>query len=309
MKNVDVNYFPGWVRKSVSFTIDDGNLVWDKKFIDIVKTGGIKGTFNLCNFHFDKLSPEGYRELYRGYEIANHVRMHPFALKDGVSYEIKEGPHPETGENSTDLYPHEREEGVYYVTAPRGWRLMATTDAYVRLTLEATAQINEVFGQKALGFVWPYHKQENKELFERIKKMGFYAIRSTGETSDTTGFEIPKDRTNWSYNANNVSLLKNAKLYRDYPDDGSLKTFIFGVHAIDFERSGNWCDLEAFAEEYGGRPDEFWYATNYEIFSYQDAVRAVVIKDDEIENPSDIAVYIKIDGAPTVLEPHAKIKL
>ena len=41
-------YFPGFTRKSVTFSIDDGNLVLDKKFISIVAPYGIKGTFNLC---------------------------------------------------------------------------------------------------------------------------------------------------------------------------------------------------------------------------------------------------------------------
>ena len=50
MKNIDKNYFPGWVRKSVSFTIDDGNLEMDKRFIDTVSPYGIKGTFNISNF-------------------------------------------------------------------------------------------------------------------------------------------------------------------------------------------------------------------------------------------------------------------
>ena len=43
---IDKNYFPGWVRKSVSFTIDDGNIEMDKKFIDIVRPAGVLGTFN-----------------------------------------------------------------------------------------------------------------------------------------------------------------------------------------------------------------------------------------------------------------------
>ena len=76
MKHViDKNYFPGWVRKSVSFTIDDGNVEMDKKFIDIVRPAGILGTFNLC--YSDKMSPEEYREMYQGFEIANHVIYHP----------------------------------------------------------------------------------------------------------------------------------------------------------------------------------------------------------------------------------------
>ena len=34
---IDKNYFPGWVRKSFTFTIDDGNIDLDRKFINIKK--------------------------------------------------------------------------------------------------------------------------------------------------------------------------------------------------------------------------------------------------------------------------------
>ena len=48
MNSIDLHFFPGWTRKSISFTIDDGNIAMDEKFLSIVKPAGIKGTFNLC---------------------------------------------------------------------------------------------------------------------------------------------------------------------------------------------------------------------------------------------------------------------
>ena len=68
--NIDLNYFPGWVRKSITFTIDDGNTVLDRKFMNYVKPAGITGTFNLKTPLKSELGADGYRELYRGYEIA-----------------------------------------------------------------------------------------------------------------------------------------------------------------------------------------------------------------------------------------------
>ena len=309
MKTIDKNFFPGWVRKSISFTIDDGDVVWDRKFIDIVKKGGIKGTFNISTFKFDKLSPEGYRELYKGYEIANHVRLHPFAFKDGVNYTIKDIQLPETGEVNNDVYPCDDEDGLFWIMTTRGWRKIATEDAYIRLTLDCNKQIREVFGDvSAIEFVWPFHMQKNESLVRRLKAMDFYALRVTGASTDTTGFALPRDRKEWTYNATNVNLLEVAKLYREYPDDGELKTFIFGLHSSDYQKANNWCDLETFAEEYGNRSDEFWYATNYEIFKYEDAVKALRITEEEIENPSDLDVYLKIDGEPLIIEAHARLK-
>ena len=295
MKNIDKNFFPGWVRKSISFTIDDGNLEMDKRFIDTVSPYGIKGTFNISNFHFDKLDEEGYRNFYRGFEVANHVKMHPYAFADGVEYRIMDCPHPEDYPVGTDVFPTET-DGVYSVKLRKGWRNIAETDAYLRLTRENTEAIKRVFGNKKICFVWPFGEQNNKALFDALKKEGFYGIRAGIATEDRTGFAIPPDRTAWSFNVTNVKLLEIAKKYEEYPDDGELKAFIFGVHSIDFERSGNWCDLEEFARKYGNRPEEYWYATNVEIFDYEDALKSLVVADGYIENPSGIPVYIKVDG-------------
>ncbi len=304
MKKIDKNYFPGWVRKSISFTIDDGNLEMDKKFIDIVKPYGIKGTFNISNFHFEKLSPEGYRAFYAGYEIANHCRYHPFAFADGVEYVIKDEPRPEHTEGENTVYASEV-GGLFLKENPNGWRKITDTKNYIRFTRECTAMIKEVFGAQKIGFVWPFGRQKSEELFELLKKEPFYAMRKTGATEDKTGFAIPADRSDWSYNANHLQLLSVAEKFKNYPDDGGLKTFIFGVHSVDFERSGNWCDLETFARDFGNRSEKYWYATNIEIFDYEDAVNALITTDEKIENPTDVAVYITVDGERIKMEPHS----
>ena len=42
--NIDVKFYPGWTRKAMSFSIDDGNLEMDKKFMDIVEPYGFTST-------------------------------------------------------------------------------------------------------------------------------------------------------------------------------------------------------------------------------------------------------------------------
>lgn len=309
MKRIDKKFFPGWVRKSISFTIDDGNLEMDEKFISIVKPYGIKGTFNISNFHFEKLSPDGYRKFYEGYEIANHCRYHPYPFIDGENYVICDSQRPEHAERENYIYKSDV-DGIYFIERAKGWRKITDADNYIRFTRECTEQIEEVFGkQKKIGFVWPYGMQKNAEVFERLKGEGFYAIRKTGNVDETTGFAIPADRTSWSYNANHLRLLDSAAKFAAYPDDGELKTFIFGVHSIDFERSENWCDLEKFACEYGNRPEQYWYATNLEIFDYEDAVAALIVTDEKIENPTGTALYITVDGERIKMEPHTTYKL
>ena len=89
---VDTAFYPGWTRKAITFSIDDGNTVMDKKFLDIMRPVGIRGTFNLCAHTVDKMSPEEYREFYRDYEIANHCKYHPMAISENITYHFCEEP-------------------------------------------------------------------------------------------------------------------------------------------------------------------------------------------------------------------------
>ena len=88
MQNKIEFYFPGFVRKSVSFSMDDGWRNTDAKFLSIVRPAGIKGTFNLDNVN--QATPDEYRALYDGYEIANHSKYHPLAFVDGKEYIVSD---------------------------------------------------------------------------------------------------------------------------------------------------------------------------------------------------------------------------
>ena len=309
MKKIDTAFYPGFVRKAISFTIDDGNVPMDKKFLDIVKPHGILGTFNLCSNNMKAFDADGYVEFYKGYEIANHCKYHPFAMRDDTEYAFSDDTFDEATADGAKLYKTDI-EGMYFFKAANGWRRMATTEMYCKFADDCRDELERVFGKGSVkGFVWPYSMQKNSEVFEYLKNSGYQSIRKTGETGESTGFALPADRTIWSYNANHKSLLKWAEKYEAYEDDGQLKFFCFGVHSIDFERDNNWNELEEFARKYGDRPSEFWYATVADIFDYEDAVKALKISEDTIENPSSIKLYVKIDGKEKVLEPCSVCKL
>ena len=93
MKNIDINFFPGWTRKAMTFTIDDGWVAMDTNFINIVRPYGIKGSFNISSDNVTKYNnPKLIRATYRGFEITNHVKLHPFAFRDGEDVRLSEEP-------------------------------------------------------------------------------------------------------------------------------------------------------------------------------------------------------------------------
>ncbi len=309
--NIDKNYYPGWVRKAICFTIDDGNLALDKKFIDIVGPSGILGTFNLSSPDLKRNTPEFYRELYRGYGISNHCKLHPLAMIPDKEYDVSEEDFSQDTANPNKLYRVPGEEGVYFCYTPAGWRKIADDKAYGRLVTECHKELEAVFGEGSITtFVWPYGEQENLAVQDYVmNKCGYVAVRKTGATEDKTGFAVPSDRMHWSYNANHLNLISVAEKYESYEDDGELKFFSFGVHSHDFERGDCWNVLEEFAKKYGNRPDDYWYASVEQIFAYRDAVDYLIVEDNAITNPTDIDIYVKINDKRLIIPAKSVSKL
>ena len=300
-------FYPGFVSKSITFTIDDGNMKYDEMLLDILRPAGIKGTFNLCsNFHEGR--EEETREFYREYEIANHCKYHPLVnCSDDLI--ISEDVFDEKTADAKFLYKVAGEEKFYWQMQPNGWRQMVFEDDYIRFIDEGLSELTEIFGDGAVrDFVWPYREMANDKVKEYVKK-NYRSVRKTGCTLDTTGFAIPADKCAWSYNANHINLLEVMEKYESYPDDGELKFFAFGVHSIDFERDDKWNDLFVFAEKYGNRPDTYWYASVGEIFDYEEALSSLVITDLAIENPSNTAVYLSVNENQVILNPKDSIKI
>lgn len=304
---IDKNFFPGWVRKSLTFTIDDGDMKLDPKFISIVKPAGLKGTFNLCSNKFKLYPKEQWLSTYEGFAISNHCYYHPLALSDDRKRPIATEPFdPETADKEK-LYPMEPH---FYHIYTKYWAIVADLEGFLGAAKHCQEDLESYFGKGNVhGFVWPYGKQTLDGVWEGLVDMGFESIRKTGCTKDETGFALPSDRMNWSYNANYTCLLEMADAYDKYPDDGQLKYFCFGVHAFDFDRNEKWGDLIEFCNRMGNRPRDFWYSDVHSILHYEDAVKALIVGDTEIRNESDVELYLVVDGKKITLAPRSVYSL
>ena len=317
---VDKNYFPGWVRKSVTFTIDDGNIPMDRKFLDIVRPAGIKGTFNLCSHNLGYMDADGYREFYEGYEISNHMKYHMCAMRDSWHFPVSDEPFDKLTSDENYRYPHE--SGAWWIHCnarypanppkqkPQGWSLCADNDVYRRYAEIGLSELEEIFGEgNVRGFVYPGGKGSALGAVETVAALNYFYVRKTGSLKDTTGFAMPSDRGEWTYNAEHRCLLEVMESYESYPDDGELKFFSFGVHSVDFETADKWDDLRRFAELYGNRPDTYFYGGVAEIFDYEDAIAALVITDDEVINSSALDLYVKVDAEPIIIKANSAYKI
>lgn len=300
---IDTAYFPGFVRKSFTFTIDDGNLPLDRKFLSIVRPRGILGTFNLCDT--SRATPEEYRTLYQGYEIANHCYCHPFAIEQGDTSAVSDQPFSDKTADPALRYRTDI-SGLYYKKYANGWRRVAERDCYLRLVREGQEALEAVFGEGSVrSFVWPYFEQRDPQLVAEILSLGYRDVRRTGAVGDSTGFALPADRMHWSYTVDHNGLCEMAERYEAFADDGEMKFFCFGLHSHDYENNGLWDMLDQFARRFGNRPETFWYASVGAILDYQDAMRALQITDNAIHNPSAHTLYLTVDGDRLLLPPHS----
>jgi hypothetical protein len=192
---------------------------------------------------------------------------------------------------------------------PRGWHTIAPLEDYKRFAKETKVELEEIFGEGTVkSFAWP-HGNGSDGAREFLIKDGYTNVRKTGDLRDRTGFDMPADRFDWTYNAHDTTLLEVMELYEKYPDDGKLKFFSFGVHSKDFETNNTWGALEEFASKYGGRPGDYYYASVADILDYEDAVESLVITEEELYNPSKRTLYLTVDGEKVTLDAESRLSL
>ncbi len=307
-KEKNIFYFPGWTKKSLSFTIDDGYLPMDKKFLEITEPAGLRGTFNLCSPLWQFETADGFREFYGKYEIANHCRYHAYPMTPETNKPLKEVLFGTEEPDPAYRYLTD-EEGLYRVRT-YDWTYAAEDGKFMELVESCESDLEEIFGKgKIRGFIWPCGEQNNPHVLEMLIAHGFQSLRKTGCVGSSENFDMPHDRMHWSYTADCNSLLRCAAEYEAYPDDGNLKFFCFGVHSSDFEGANKWDDLREYCRKYGSRPDDFYYAGVGELMDYEDAVNAATVTDTAITNPSDVTLYAIVNGNKITVPAGETVKL
>ena len=301
-------FYPGFTKKAVTFTIDDGNMTQDAKLIDILRPAGIKGTFNLCSEKHKGIEDET-RSFYQGYGVANHCKFHPLVNLDSDDIAVSDEIFDEKSSDPSFLYKVDGRDGFFWQMQRNGWRQMVFEDDYIKYVLQGLDELRDIFGNDTVvDYVWPYRQMENARVSEFVKDT-HRSVRKTGCTRDLDGFAIPKDKKAWSYTADHTNLLEVMEMYDKYPDDGELKFFAFGVHSMDFERDNRWDDLRTFAAKYGSRSDRYWYATVGEIFDYEESLALLKIGEDYIENSGKTDIYLKAEGKKTVIRAGEILKI
>lgn len=296
--SVLANFYPGWAKKAVTFTLDDANQTADKKFIDILKAAGMKATFNLKTDGLNS-DPEKVRELYAGFEVANHTKYHPYPyyMYENQTLTPTTNTYDENG-NLINLY--RRENGGY----------VAQDEAYIKCIQAGHAEIEKIFGEGSdTGFIWPGPAYGNRTALKEYATEHYDMLR-IAVTLDDPSFNLPSDWLSWSFNANYDCSYSRSVAFDNLSldDTDTLRWLCFGVHPSEyFSTAESEANLQKSVDLLKNRPDTYWYAGNREILDYTEALKKLSITRTSVTNNSDLTLYIKVNGVKTTIAPGEKI--
>ncbi len=257
--------FPEGRGKALTFSYDDG-VVHDRRLVEIFNRYGMKCTFNINSANRGEgdteTRPSRLRLEYK--EMKELYRGHEIALHTYT--------HP---------FPH----------------LITSADMVREVVLDRLTLEREM-GTIITGMAYPMGTY-NDETVDVLRLSGVSYSR-TVEATHTFNYP-PK---NWltlhpTTRHADKRLFEHAENFLAHDIRKNKTNWLFYVwgHSYEFEDDGNWDMMEKFCEKLS-RHDDVWYATNMEIFKYQQAFDRLEKNLDNtiIHNPSDIDVWVLVDN-------------
>lgn len=153
------------------------------------------------------------------------------------------------------------------------------------------------------GMSYPYGTFDSG-VVEILRSCGIEYCRTTASTKK---FHFPDELLLWHPTCHHGSMLELAPAFLNLRYLGIF--YVWG-HSYEFGNTGNWDDMERFADMMAGR-DEIWYVTNIELARYIKAFRALITSTDgrRVCNPSAVTVWVKTPNGAVPVAPGATVDL
>ncbi len=257
--------FPGGKQKALTLSYDDG-VKTDLRLLEIMKTYGLKGAFNLNSARFDCECWHGRMDEEQtfsafvdcGQEIGLHGARHVFLDKVPLAEAVKE---------------------------------VADNRAY----------LEEKFGRIVRGMAYAYGAF-NADIKRVLCDLGVAYARTT---CSTHSFLVPRDwlELNPTCHHTDPDFKKLCdRFFNSSPSEQPKhrEPWLFYVwgHSFEFEDNGNWDIIEGLGKLAARNEKDVWFATNIEIYDYVRAYNSLVfsIDGERVYNPSALAVWIELRG-------------
>lgn len=320
----DFNYYPGYTRKAITFSYDDGNRKYDSYVTALLRDYGFRGTFMIA--YGGRTAAE--LELYEGHEVGNHSSSH------NENYKKQEWP------LSLLLSDVKRQSDC--LNEALGTLLSEYPDFDVNRAVSAFAipyttdyrflsEVTERSDNEALAGMFsaagaPLDEEtlagmtDGEICFAYFRAIGITNSRRIpyGKGYDVNiknDFDLPYDFLLWEPTMHQSALKSEkeeeyvnayATQYEELPEDGKLKVFYVWGHPSEIDSSGiaggtlpgtpnknlKYRDLEGFLSFFSG--DDYYKATLSEIERYAAAVRGLCVKNGAVVNLSDTDIYMTV---------------
>jgi len=257
-------FYPEGKRKALTFSYDDGQ-VHDIRLAEILRSHGLKGTFNLnsgtladedkCMF----VNKNKLTEIYEGHEIAVH----------GVE-------HKDLG-NCTD------------------------TEIIAEITNDRIA-LERLTGSPVQGMAYAYGTY-NEHIMSLIKACGIKYSRTVGENpyfSIPNDFLAWNSTIHHSHN-----LMEKGEEFLKLPTWKELPIMYVWGHSFEFAGDDSWHIIEEFAEKMQGRDDIWYATNGEIYDYLRDIRRLEFSADGKmVKNPTTTTIwYYGVNEQPECIKP------
>ena len=264
--------YPGFARKAIIFSTDedDGDQRNDIGLTQRFRNHGFNGAFNLVAKPYENASEakiKSMRELYDGFEIANHSYSHIGMMQSNTS----------------------------------------TTDALCIEDVNKGKEILEgIFGKGSIhGMIWPVSHGDRDAVVDYVMKNYDY-VRSAPAESGGDYFALPTSfGPNWRWTCvdwhNDVTYLtKYADEYFALETD-ELTLFSLWSHSVYYPVNDNWYVMDDFLNDFTHSGQNIWNPQPHKYVEYVKAMADVKIENGVVTNNSDIDIYALVDGKQVVV--------
>ena len=255
--------FPDGKSKALTLSYDDC-VIQDKRLVSIMDRYGIKGTFNINSGLY-----------YNGDTTLTHRRL--------------------SREEAIALYKNSvHEVAVHTYTHP--WIADVPSHMIAYEVIEDRKHLEADFECVVRGMAYPMGSYSDLTV-DILKSCDILYSRTTVSTEN---FNMPKDwlRLPATCHHNNPRLMELADKFLSLNLKAHPKMFYLWGHSYEFDNDNNWNVIEDFCEKVSGKED-IWYATNIEIYEYEQAYKRLVwsVEMTRVTNPSAIPVWFNINKA------------
>ncbi len=257
--------YPGFKKKAVTFSYDDG-ILQDKTTVSILKKHHRKGTFNL------NYGQSGEEKIRNGIDCS-HLDL----KKDIRLYEDREV--------ASHTYSHPHREAL-------------SLDQQEEEFKKDILGLEGLTGRKVLGAAYPYGTY-NRDTLKALENNDLAYCRTT---KPTCSFHLPFDFLLWHPTIHHRDKRIYERLDSFHQTREELALFYIWGHSYEFALDDNFFLLEDICSDLE-KDNDIYYGTNAEIYGYVKSADRVYYRNGEYINPSLRDVFLEDENGKQLLIP------